>query len=271
MKNVKKAKNLNELQKLLSPDRQELLSRFLERKWFKNTEFQLQKEILILPEDWEGYLADLVKRKDEIRGLEILKLTSIQRGDFMAFTRFLVRVLHTNQEINYREYVSYKYGSNPGYKGIILLEDAGEIKYFVLKKAEKFPIGEPVYDTFGEMIQYKYGQLINLPKNAEKEIKRQLGVKELEIKRFIDLGQMYPDVGKSNQHFSLFAAVIDITKNSENIKKLKDQLITNTKMISFELLIEPVDRLHEYIHKVDDSFFLACVLRLISMGLIKIS
>jgi len=41
-------------------------------------------------------------------------------------------------------------------------------------------------------------------------------------------------------------------------------------MISFELLIEPVDRLHEYIHKVDDSFFLACILRLSSMGVIKI-
>lgn len=271
MNKFDKAKNIKELQQLLPADRQALLSSFLERRWFKNTDFELQKEILTLPVDWEGYLADLVKRKDEIRGLEILKLTSLQRGDFMAFTRFLVRVLHTNQEINYREYVSYKYGSNPGYKGIILLEEAGEIKYFIIKKAEKFPIGEPVYDSFGEMIQYKYGQLLNLPKNAEKEIKRQLGVKEIEIKRFIDLGQMYPDVGKSNQHFSLFAAVIDITKNSENIKKLKDKLISNTKMISFELLIEPIDRLHEYIHKVDDSFFLSCVVRLASMGIIKIN
>src|SRR3989344_1535531 len=135
-------KNLGELAENLTEARQHVLSILSDRKWFKNTDFELQKEILTLPEDWAGYLSDLSKRKDEIKGLQILKLTEIKRGDIMAFTRFLVRVLHTNQEINYREYVSYKYGSNPGYKGILLLEVDGEIKYFILKKAEKFPIGE---------------------------------------------------------------------------------------------------------------------------------
>lgn len=270
MDKISKAKNLDELKSEISVDRREFLTRFLERKWFKNTDFELQKEILTLPDDWDGYLSDLVKRKDEIRGLEIIKLSSFQRGDFMAFTRFLVRVLHTNQEINYREYVSYKYGNNPGYKGILLLEEDNQIKYFVIKKAEKFPIGELEYDSFGEMIQFRQGELINLPKNAEKEIKRQLGIDKIEIKKFIDLGQMYPDVGKTNLHFSLFAAVIDISKNADDIKKLKDKLITNTKMISFELLIEPVEKLHEYIYKVDDSYFLACILRLVSIGVIKL-
>ena len=271
MGKVVKSKNIEELASTLSEGRKDLLVRLLERKWFKNTDFDLQEELITLPEDWDGYLVDLTKRKDEIRGLTILKLTSIQRGDFMAFTRFLVRVIHTNQEINYREYVSYKYGSNPGYKGIILLEVDGEIKYFVIKRAEKFPIGEPVYDSFGDMIQFKQGQLANLPKNAEKEIKRQLGIDELNIKRFIDLGQMYSDVGKSDQHYSLFAAVIDVTQKAEDIKSLKDKLITNTKMISFEVLVEPIDRLREYIHKVDDSFFLAIILRLSSLGIIKLN
>lgn len=261
---------IEEIASGLSKDRQMLLKRFLERNWFKNTDFVLQKEILTLPEDWDGYLSDLVKRKDETGGLILLKLSDFKRGDYMAFTRFLVRVVQTKQEINYREYMSFKYGSNPGYRGIIFLESEGKITHFLIKKTEKFPVDDLVYDTFGDTIQFRQGTLVNLPKNAEKEIKRQLGIEELNIKRFIDLGQIYTDVGRSNLHLSLFAAIIDVSDNSFKLKSLKDKIISDTKKVSFELLIEPIDRLHEYIHKVDDSYFLACILRLSSMGIIDL-
>lgn len=266
-----KAKNLKELTLLLSSSRKELLSRLLLRKWFKHTDYSLQKEVLTLPDDWEGYLSDLSKRKDEIGGMEVLALSDFKRGDFVGLTRFKVRVLATNEVLNYGEYVNYKFGSNPGYRGIILLEEDGQIKHFIVKKSEKFPVGESVYESFGGTIQYKQGQLINMPKNAEKEIKRQLGLEELNIKRFIDLGQMYTDVGRASHHISLFGAIIDVTHNAEKLRLLKDKEISNTKRVSFELKIEPIERLHEYVNKVDDSFFLASVLRLVSLGIIKLN
>lgn len=270
MDKAQKAKNLIELQKALSPERREFLSRFLERKWFKNTDFVLQKELLTLPFDWDGFLSDLVKRKDEIGGMDVLKLSDFKRGEFLGLIRFKVRVKSTNEVINYGEYVNYKFGNNPGYRGIILLEQNSQITHFMIKKSEKFPIGEAVFESFGGTVQYKYGQLINMPKNVELEIKRQLGINELEIKRFIDLGQIYTDVGRASHHISLFAAIIDVTNNNKNISTLKDKEISKTKRISFELKIEPIEKLHEYIHKVDDSFFLGVVLRLVSQGILQI-
>ena len=270
MDKAQKAKNLIELQKALSPERREFLSRFLERKWFKNTDFVLQKELLTLPFDWDGFLQEIVKRGDEVGGLEVIKLTVFKREEFFAFTRFQVRVITTNEVIEYREFINFKYGGNPGYTGIILLEVDGKIEYFCLKKTDKFPVAESVYDTFGEMVQYKFGELMNLPKSAEKIIKKQLAMDDIRIKRFIDLGELYMDSGKSNLKYSLFAAVIDISKNHEKIKLLNNVEINKTKRVKFEMLIEPIDRLGEYIHKVDNGYFLAIVARLNALGIINL-
>ena len=262
-------KNIEELGVSLPLERQKILSILSDKKWFKQTDFELKKELLTLPDDWAGYLSDLSKRKDEIGGLEVMKMISIQRGDFVALTRFKVRVMATNEVIDYGEYETSKYGSNPGFRGILLLEIAGELKYFILKKSEKFAVGSLVYDSLGGMIKFENGELVNMPKRIEDEIKRQLGLSELEIKRFIDLGQMHTDVGRSSNHISLFAAVIDANK-AKNIKDLEDKLFTKTKRVSFKVVVEPIDKLSQYINKVDDSFFLACVARLISQNIIKL-
>jgi len=264
------AKCITEFKKALSPQRKELLSLLLEKGWFKKTNFKLQKKLLTLPNDWDGYLSDLSKREDEVGGMDVLKMIGFKRGDFVGLSRFQVRVQQTNEVINYGEYVTSKYGGNPGFRGILLLEVDGEVKYFVIKKSEKFPVGKMVYDTLGGMVQYKHGRLANLSKKVEIEIKRQLGLNKLPIKRFIDLGQMHTDVGRSSNHVSLFAAVVDIN-DAPNLNKLKNHTISKTKRIKFDVLIEPIERINEFIHKVDDSFFLACVSRLLSTGVIKLN
>lgn len=270
MLKAEKAKNLKELQKLLTPERQALLLRFLERKWFKKTDLSLQKVLLTLPEDWDGFLQEFIKRGDLVGGLEVLKLTVFKREDFFALTRFQVRVISTNEVIEYREFINFKYGGNPGYTGIILLEVDRKIEYFCLKKTEKFPVAESVYDTFGEMVQYKFGELMNLPKSVEKIIKKQLAFDDLRIKRFIDLGELYMDSGKSNLKYSLFAAVLDISENYKKIKLLNNVELDKTKRVKFEMLIEPIDRLSEYVHKVDNGYFLAIITRLNALGIINL-
>lgn len=267
MNKLDKAKNLKELQKLLTPDRQELLTRFLERKWFKNTDFSLQKEILTLPEDWEGYLADLVNRPDEYDKVDVLRFIKLSRGNFFIVSVFEVRSNITNQRFTY-EFVSPKEGKNPGYRGILLIRESGLIKYFVIKKTPKFAAGKFTYDTLGGFIQFKQNQLLNLPLKIENEIKRELGIGSLQIERFIDLGQLNVDISMTNKHSGLFAAIIDVD-DSKKIKSFNNEVF-ETKKIGFNLVVEPIEKLNEYINIVDDSYFLAIILRLSSMKIISI-
>lgn len=250
-----------------SESRQEILDLLSKTSWFKNTDTDLKNELLALPSEFDGFLSDLAARPEEMGGVTILRLKKLSYGNFMAIPVFEVRSKHTNQIFTY-EYTSPREGKDPGFKGILLLEIDGEIKYFVLKKTEKFAVGRVVYDTLGGYIQFKNNKLLNLPKKVEAEVKRELGIEELVIKRFIDLGQMNVDVSLTNKHNSLFAAVIDAS-SSKKIREMAGKSF-ETKKISFDLIIEPIDKLHEYINKVDDSFFLAAVARLTSIGTIKL-
>jgi len=269
MGTIKSANTLKQLNKVLPESRQEILEKLSERQWFAKTDFELQKELLTLPEDFTGYLIDLAKRQDEFGGLNLLKLLKLKKGNFIVLSIFKVRSQQTNQTMTY-EYVSSKFGSNPGFRGILFLEVDGEVKYFVIKKSKKFAMGgEQVYDSIGGFIQFKNNNLVNLSKKVEDEIKRQLGLPELRIKRFIDLGQMTTDVGMTNTHVALFGAVVD-ANGATNLQAFKDSTIKHTKKISFEVLIEPIERINEYIHKADDSYFLACVARLTSTGFLKL-
>jgi hypothetical protein len=256
-----------DLKSTLSPERSEISMRLHEKAWFNNTDKSIKEEILSLPEDFNPALFDLSERPNEIGNLEVLKIQRLVFGSYYAILIFKVRSSTNNQEFDY-EYVISKYGKNPGFKGIIFVEVEGKIQYFLIKRVPRFPLGYTSYDSIGGFIQFQNNKLINLPSKIEEEIKRQLGLKDLVVKRFIDLGQMHTDTAMTNTHVSLFAAVI----SGNEVKKL--EAIINkpfkTKTISFELLIEPIEKLREYIHKVDDSYFHTCVTRLLSMGIINI-
>lgn len=250
----------------LTPKKQPIFKKLQTLSWYSNTDQQIRNKLQNLPEDFNGYLIDLTSRPNEIGGNEVLKLLDIKHGNYNIISIFQVRSLQTNQEFTY-EYNSFKYGKNPGFKGVLFLEVDGEIKYFIIKKTQKFSVATDVYDSIGGFIEFKHNQLINLPKKVEKEIKRELDLKELTISRFIDLGLMTTDVGMTNNHVALFAAIINANQ-SLNIKNLKDKTL-HTKKVDFKLIIEPIENLSQYIHKIHDSFFLACICRLISIGIIK--
>jgi len=270
MQKLKKGKiKKTNLYESLSEERQEILSRLKQHNWFNNSNDNIKAELFSLPEDFDGYLVDLALRKDEFGNLEILEIEKLGIGYYTVITIFKVRS-NLNNEVSTYEYVSGKYGSNPGYRGILFLEVNNKIRYFILKRSEKFAFGgEKTFDSLGGFILYKHGQLANLPIKVEQEIKRQLGLKNIVIKRFIDLGLMSPDSGMVNTRVSLFGATMSIDE-PEELKKLDNKTITSTKKISFELLILPIDRLNEYIQKVDDSYFLACIARLANVGVVKI-
>lgn len=200
-------------------------------------------------------------------GTEVLRLINLAAGNYFIIPIFEVRSNYTNQVFTY-EYATPREGKDPGFRGILLLTVDGSIKYFVLKKTLKFAPGSLVFDTIGGFIKFDQSQLINLPKKIEGEIKRELGLEEIKVEKFIDLGQVNADVSITNKHNSLFAAIID-AGDSKKIRDLEGKTF-KTKKIGFSLVIEPIEKLSEYIEKVDDSYFLACAVRLIAKGIVKI-
>lgn len=267
MNNINKIKNLKQLEEKLSDEKKELLQRLKEKSWFTKTDFEIQKKLFGLPDDFYPFLSDLAMRPDNIGNLDVIKLDKIEAGNYHVLCVFKTRSQVNNQVIDY-EYVATKYGKNPGFKGLIFLEVDGEIKYFIIKKTARFPLGYEAFDSIGGFIQFRNGQLINLPKRVEDEIKRQLATNTITIKRFIDLGQMYTDTSMTNNHISLFAAIIN-GDNLEKVSKMENKIF-KTKGISFETQIIPIERLREYLYKIDDSYFHTCIARLASMGVIKL-
>ncbi len=221
---------------------------------------------MTLPEDFTGFLTDFRFRHDEYGGMDVLKLLDILRGNYNAIALFQVRSQKTNQIFTY-EFTASKFGRNPGYRGIIFLEVEGNIKYFVLRQTDKFALGRRTIESIGGYIQFQGGKLLNMPKVVEEQIKEELGLKDITVKRFIDLGLVDIDPGLTTNAVSLYAATIDASSvDTERLEKK----VFRTKPVSFELIIEPIERLREYIHKVDESFFLACVSRLLSMGVVNL-
>lgn len=261
--------SIEKLKEKLSPERLELIENLLERNWFKNTTPELQKELLSLPDDFNGFLYDLGNRPETIGQVDVLKLIKISRGNYLITPIFEVRSILTNQIFTY-EYASWKHGRFPGYKGIVLVEVDNEIKFFIIKKGYKFPTGSEVYDAIGTWHPtFSRDKLIQLQSKIEAQVKKLLGVENITIKRFIDLGLLNTDAGMTNNHSVLFAAIITID-DAERIKKFIAGKKFSELAPGYELEIHPIERLLEYVAKSDDSFFLACVARLMAMNVLKL-
>ncbi|HET7098705.1 MAG TPA: hypothetical protein VFI61_00490 [Patescibacteria group bacterium] len=259
------AKNLEELSVSVSPHRQKIISLLSAKKWFRSTDFEIQKKLFTLPIDFDGYLTDLADRKDEYGGLMVNKLQEALVGNYGVLSIFEVMSIQNAHTFTY-EYTSWKFGKDRGYRGLILFEEEGKIKYFLLRKTDKFAISETIYETVGTFVSHGNTKM-DVPSEVKYQINKELGMKDVEIKRFIDLGKIAIDPVLANSTPTLYAAVIDLPGDNdlEDIRKK----IYKTKPISFNVVVEPIEKIWEYVEKTDESYFLACVARLASMGIIE--
>lgn len=266
---IEKAKTLAQLKEALDERRAELLENLFERDWFKKTKFELQKELLMLPEDFNGFLTDLANRVEIVGQMQVLRLVKLVRGNYLAIPVFEVRSLLTNEVFTY-EYASWKYGRYPGYRGVILVEVDNRIKYFLIKKGFKFPTATQVYDAIGTFdVNFSKDRFINLPGNIENKVRKLLGVEDIQFRRFIDLGLFNPDAGMTNQHVALFAGIINIDDARIIEKQIGGRELSGLAP-GYEIEVHPIERLLEFVAKSDDSFFLACVARLLALNIIHL-
>ena len=251
----------------LPPNRQLLAAKLMSRNWFKNSDLAIKKQVLSLPNDFDGFVFDLSDRPDSFGEMEVIKLTKLVLGNYLITPVFEVHSSETGKTFSY-EYVSWKSGPHSGIKGTLFIEMNGQIKYFITIETDKFGPGKNYADSVGGLVQYAGNELINLPERVEKSIKAQLGIKTLKIKQFFDLGRLSPDNGLTNNHPNIFAAVID----GDYAKKLNELQRTPIKTTpqGFRLQIVPIEQLDQYIAKIDDAFFLATIARLLAKKVISL-
>jgi len=237
------------------------------KKWFTKTDTNLQNELLSMGEEFNGFLKDLGERPEIFGNVEVLKLVQIAQGKSIVSPVFEVRSLLTNEKYT-REYSSWKYGKYTGYKGILLLEEHGELNRLIVMRKNKFATATTQYEAIGTFdVGFSNERFINLPLNVENSIKKILSVEEFKLKRYIDLGILSPDAGFTNEQVALFAGIIDST-NAENslVASQKEKQISGNDIEIFS-----TDRLFELTVKSDDAYLLSIIARLSALNVFSFS
>lgn len=243
---------------------EELKKRLKKKKWFLASSAKVRKQLLNLSPDCEGFLQDLLERPDEIGGLRVLAMSELliptSRPIFGILPVFKVQKIDNPKIIFNYQYFSWKQGARCGVKGLVLIRQANAITHFVFLRCEKFAIGGMGNDCPGGFLESGEKNKNELEERFKIEIKEELGVGDIKIDEIIDLGRLRVDSSTTSSYPYLFVAII----NGDEAKKLDHGNEENPDVTEVKLktILSPVERLGEAIASNDDSFFLACVLRL---------
>ena len=254
-----------------STERKGIESMLRERPWIKESATEVLEKLFGLPEDANGFLEDLLEHPTEGGGVRILDLEKISFSPFpnifgiMAF--FRVQVIKNPEVIYGYEYHSWKQGPESGSKGLILLEnEEGEITHVVLLKGFKFAVGREVHDIVGGFASPDEEGIAGMIQRFETEIKEELGIPDIEIKRTIPLGRLQVDAGLTNNYPNLFAAVID--GSQMDLREGEEIENSDPYEMRASVVVVSVEDLDQFVLENDDAYFLACSVRLGVMGII---
>lgn len=251
-----------------TPARRSMIDKLLHLPWFRDSSEETQKEILTLPEDFNGYIEDLTNRPDEIGSLDIIRLSKIIKGSFLITSIFIVRSATNNQEYTY-EYVSWKTGSYTGVRGIIFLERNDQITHFLVSKKFRFSTSEEEMESIGGLFSHiENNQILNLPKKIEDEIRFHLNLPKIKFTRIIDLGRVNPDFGMTNNSATVFVAIINIDHLPHDI--VQNNFRTSHKLLNFEIKIVNIKEFPDYVQKIHDGYFLAAAAKILTSDKINL-
>lgn len=253
---MKKAESIEQVLQSLPFNRQHLGYLLNDKNWFKNTDLEIKKEVLTLPDNFEGYVFNLTQREDYLGEDTVIKLTKIVIGQYLVTSVFELKSKKTSKTY-LKEYVSWCYGKHPGLKGLILVKTDNKITHFVTTKDEKFPIGHTTFDAIGGLTQYTAHEITNTRDEITRLIKKRLGQTNLNICDIYDLGHLEVDNGLTPNYPGIFAITVDAKDFTSSNRPSKVEIV-------------PLEQLDQYLLKIDDSFFLAIISRLLAKKIITL-
>ncbi len=256
--------------KQVTTQRLKLLRQLVQKPWFQATDKKLQDEIARLPqegkENHDGFILDLIRRKSEIGGIHVLRLLSLNRGNFILVPVF--EVMNKRAGITYTyEYSAFRHGVPAGSKGIIFVREhrTADPTHIIILSCEKFATAETTYDLIGGLPKEESGYKHELIDAITRDVREETGVQTLEIDEVKILGNLLVDPGMTNHESRLFAAFItpqEAAKISDHAKNV-DDLEPETFVHMF-----PLTDLARIASKTNNSMFLAAIAKSLVAGII---
>lgn len=243
-----------------------MVRQLMEKDWFIRSKADVRGILIQLAPQIRGFLRDLLARPSEGGGVRLVRLQSILYPHDCALYGILINFeveKISNPEIKYcYQHFEWKQGHKSGSKGVVLLENEGKITHIICRYAFAFAAGKKLFDTFGGFAD-SVESVTDLLKVFERELKEEIGIPDLKVKRYIPLGEVHIDRGMTSNCPDLFAAVID-GKEASKISKDNQNCNTDIFEMTSSIFIWPIQQIRSLITINTDSLFLACIARLYS-------
>lgn len=264
-----KKQELDLILKQSTPERRQIYEKLRDKEWFRRTDIELQKQLMSLPDkgrqNHDGFLEDLADRPENIGNIKVERLIDLPRGNFALVPKFEVSRTD-NPSIRYTyEYISWFTGPLSGAKGVVFVEKDGKTTHFILLKGDKFATGKPVLDSIGGFYEKGSDGVHTITDRMITEIREELGNRNLEIRKFENLGVVNPDPGMSNSAPELYAATIS-ADDLPNISA--DPVNPDIYELKRGAVIIPMDQLPEIVLSNSDGIFLSTIARAWAKGII---
>lgn len=254
--------------KQATPERLKILRALAKKRWFQASDSAIQDELATLPqhgnENHDGFLESLLRRKDEIGGVRVLRLLKLARGNYTVCPVFEVQNIETGAIYTY-DFAAYRHGVPAGFKGIVLIRPDSNSKpsHIIILSGEKFATGEVTYDLLGGLPELDQGEHTDILKGIVREIREETGVNNLVIDEIKLLGTLSVDPGHTSHETNLFVAYInqkDAVEISRNAKNIDDfELNTYVHVL-------PLSELRDIVMKTSNAMLLAAIAKSITAG-----
>ncbi len=261
---------LDECAAFTTKDRQRLLKQLVKRKWFQATAPEVQLQIAQLPQSgsgsFDGFVEDLIRRREVIGDLQITRMLSLPRGNFIACPVFEVRNDLTKQVYTY-EYAAYRYTVPNGAKGLVLVRENRESDptHFIILSGDKFATSDMTYELMGGYSEPQEDDEDIIVSGIIREIQEESGVKNLEVNEVTLLGTLVVDPGLSSHETHLFVAYItpaELKRISANAKNIDD------RELNTYVHVLPLTQLSDIVRDTNNSMLLAAVSKAVANGIV---
>jgi hypothetical protein len=211
----------------------------------------------------DGFLDDLAGRASFLGGVQVDSMVALNRGNFALIPVFNVTNTENGQQYTY-EYVSWRQGPHSGAKGIVFVRPplpGAQPTHFITLVGDKFAPGTLVDDTVGGFMDLGVGGVQKVMDRIGKEVREETGVEDLVIDEVVELGQIHPDVGMTNNYPSIFTAFIS---SAEAARIPVNPINPDTRELRSGALVTPMRNLRQFVLFNTDAIFHAAMLRAIA-------
>lgn len=250
-------------------EKKEIIKTLNNASWFLNSEESIQNKLIDCIDDYLGFIKDLCNRPVQIANYKVLRLVDVHPLKQKIVPVFEV-ITETGEIMNY-SYVSWSKGKYHSMRGILLVQVDNQVTHFAIRKSARFAVGSFHHESLGSIYPPKELQKDNafVSSYVKEELQKILFVPQLSMSRYLDLGEIYPDAGMSDNVVRLFAATVNV-KNIDELAKYTNNKKYNIKNYDYTVEFFPIADLLNFLSKTNDSFLLAIFGRLQALNVIKL-